>query len=116
MICRQQGKEIVIDHLQDYHDSRYCPSVDAMFASIAKIYGERAVGVVLSGMGNDGTVGAQTLSETGAKIIVQDSQSSVVWGMPGSVFRAELAHSILPAAEIGTLISQSVQNTQGLEP
>ena len=116
LICRQQGKEIVIDHLQDYHDSRYCPSVDAMFASIAEIYGDRAVGVVLSGMGNDGTAGAKTLSETGAKIIVQDSQTSVVWGMPGSVYRAELAHSILPAAKIGALISQSAQSTQSSEP
>lgn len=74
------------------------PSVDPMFASIAHVFGRRACAVVLSGMGRDGLMGAQALAEAGGEIVVQDSGSSVVWGMPGVVAQAGIACAVLPPA------------------
>ena len=71
------------------------PSVDPMFVSVAEVYGDRAVGVVLSGMGRDGTIGAESFAEKGAELLAQDVETSVVWGMPGSVAKAGLASSVM---------------------
>ncbi len=71
--------------LDAYEYSNYTPSVDALFHSAAKIYGPKVLGLVLSGMGQDGTKGAQSLYEKKSIIWTQDQSSSVVWGMPGSV-------------------------------
>lgn len=80
------------------------PSVDPMFASVAEVYGERAVGVVLSGMGRDGCEGAGKLVASGARIFAQDQASSVVWGMPGAVANAGYASAIASPEEIGKLL------------
>jgi two-component system, chemotaxis family, protein-glutamate methylesterase/glutaminase len=76
------------------------PAVDVLFRSIAEVYGERALGVVLTGMGQDGIRGVEKMSEAGAQIVVQDEATSVVWGMPGVVANAGLAHRILPLADV----------------
>lgn len=72
------------------------PSVNIMFAALARVYGARALGVVLTGMGRDGTVGASHIVDAGGAVIAQDPASSVVWGMPGSVVRTGLACAALP--------------------
>ena len=82
------------------------PSVDPMFASVAAVYGARALGVVLSGMGRDGSLGARHLAAAGASVVVQDRGSSVVWGMPGAIANAGEATAVLPPAEIGRLIAE----------
>jgi len=81
------------------------PSVDPMFESIAEVFGKRALGVVLSGMGRDGAEGARHLVEAGARILVQDRESSTIWGMPGAVANAGHASAILPPDEIGRLVA-----------
>lgn len=81
------------------------PSVDPMFDSLAEVYGPRALGIVLSGMGRDGCEGSRRLFEVGARIVVQDEASSVVWGMPGSIANAGRASAVLPPDEIGRLIA-----------
>jgi two-component system chemotaxis response regulator CheB len=81
------------------------PSVDPMFDSIADVYGSRALGVVLSGMGRDGCEASEKLSAAGARIVVQDRDSSVVWGMPGAIANAGRANVVLPPDEIGKLIA-----------
>ena len=106
LVCRKEGKKIFIDHLQDYAGSRYCPSVDAMFESVAKVYGADALGLVFSGMGNDGVNGARHLAECKATIFVQDADSSVVWGMPGAVAREGLATAILQPSQIASLLKR----------
>lgn len=82
------------------------PSVDPMFDSVAEVFGARALGVVLSGMGRDGCEGAGRLVEAGAKVLVQDQATSVVWGMPGAVATAGRASAVLPPEEIGRLIGR----------
>lgn len=81
------------------------PSVDPMFDSIADVYGARALGVVLSGMGRDGAVGAVRLHQAGGAIVVQDVGSSVVWGMPGATVAAGVADATLTPDAIGRLIA-----------
>ena len=82
------------------------PSVDPMFASLAAVYGARLLAVVLSGMGRDGLAGARAVHAAGGTVIVQDRDSSVVWGMPGAVAAAGLAQAVLPPAAIGALVAK----------
>jgi two-component system chemotaxis response regulator CheB len=82
------------------------PSVDPMFETVAEVYGNRALGVVLSGMGRDGCEGAKHLADVGARVLVQDRESSVVWGMPGAVANAGRASAVMNPAEIGRLIGR----------
>jgi two-component system chemotaxis response regulator CheB len=84
------------------------PSVDVLLRSVAETYGAASLTVVLTGMGNDGLRGCRALYELGGRIIVQDEQSSVVWGMPGHVAREGLADGILPLDDIGPEISRRV--------
>jgi two-component system chemotaxis response regulator CheB len=85
-----------------------CPSLDPMFASIAKVYGPNGLGVVLSGMGRDGADGAARLVAAGGTILAQDAASSAVWGMPGAVAAAGLASAVLPPEEIAARIGAAV--------
>ena len=84
------------------------PSVDVLFRSVAAVYGANALGVILTGMGQDGLKGCEALCAAGASVIVQDEASSVVWGMPGFVVRAGLAEKILPLDQIGNEIVRRV--------
>jgi two-component system chemotaxis response regulator CheB len=92
------------------------PSVDVLFRSVASVYGAHALGVILTGMGQDGLKGCEALSATGASIIVQDEASSVVWGMPGFVARARLAEKILPLDQICGEIVRRAAAQQSLQP
>ena len=77
------------------------PSVDVLFRSVAHVFGARALAVILTGMGQDGLKGCELLQSSGARIVVQDEATSVVWGMPGFVARAGLADKVLPLDQIG---------------
>jgi two-component system, chemotaxis family, protein-glutamate methylesterase/glutaminase len=92
--------------LDDSAPVKFCrPSVDVTFADAASTYGASALGVVLTGMGNDGLEGARLLRQAGATIIAQDEASSVVWGMPGAISREALAQHVLPLDQIGSMIN-----------
>lgn len=82
------------------------PSVDPMFESVAEVYGRGGLGVVLSGMGRDGTLGAGKMVGAGGRVVVQDRESSTVWGMPGSVAAAGCASAVLAPDAIGALIAR----------
>jgi two-component system, chemotaxis family, protein-glutamate methylesterase/glutaminase len=108
LLCKntKQGITIIANH--EYVGNRYCPSVDAMFESIAEVYGNKTIAIILSGMGNDGTAGARMLKKSGATLFVQDSGSSVVWGMPGAAVRENLTDYVLRPEEIAQTISMAV--------
>lgn len=88
------------------------PSVDPMFDSLAEAFGSRVLAVVLSGMGRDGAVGAERLAAQGAEILVQDIDSSVVWGMPGAIARAGLASAVLPPVELARAVARRASAMQ----
>ena len=83
------------------------PSVDPMFASIADCYGPGSLGVVLTGMGRDGTLGAHEIAAAGGTILVQNEATSAVWGMPGSIARAGLASAILHPLDLAGRIASA---------
>ncbi len=83
----------------------YCrPAVDPMLRSVAKVYGSSALTVIMTGMGQDGLEGCKVIHKAGGKILVQDKTSSVVWGMPGSVYKEGLADEALSIQDLSTEI------------
>jgi len=80
------------------------PSVDVLFRSAVRAFGPAVLGVMLTGMGSDGCHGAQKIVEGGGRMIAQDRETSVVWGMPGAVANHGLADEILPIDQISPAI------------
>ncbi len=87
------------------------PAVDVLFRSAALCSGANALAVVLTGMGRDGLLGAEAIHRAGGVVIVQDEASSVVWGMPGAIAKANLADAILPIPELARLLGRSRGHT-----
>ena len=85
------------------------PSVNPMLRSVAKIYGRRALAVILTGMGKDGLEGCRSIVEHGGRVLVQDESTSVVWGMPGAVAQAGLANAKVPLALIPEAIHRCLK-------
>ena len=104
MVASQEEGVVVLKTHQGPKENFCRPSVDVLFHSIARVYGARALAVVLTGMGQDGLKGCEALRSLGARIYVQDEASSVVWGMPGFVARSGLADKILPLDQMGAEI------------
>ena len=100
MVIDKQEDRMVIRLNQDSPEHFCRPSVNPLYASAARWYGSSVLAVMLTGMGDDGIEGAQSISERQGYIIVQDEQSSVVWGMPGAIANAGLANQVLPLRNI----------------
>ena len=90
--------------------SRHRPSVDVLFESVARELGSRAVGVLLTGMGDDGARGLSVLKQTGAATFAQDEASSVVFGMPKEAIDRGAVDVVLPLSRIAAGILQRVPN------
>jgi two-component system, chemotaxis family, protein-glutamate methylesterase/glutaminase len=82
------------------HVNRHRPSVDVMFRSVAQNVGPNAIGVLLTGMGDDGARGLREMLDAGSPTIAQDEASSVVWGMPGAAVKMGAAEQVLPLHRI----------------
>ncbi|MBD8634346.1 chemotaxis response regulator protein-glutamate methylesterase [Stenotrophomonas sp. CFBP 13725] len=80
--------------------NRHKPAVDVLFQSVAQSAGANAIGVILTGMGDDGARGLLQLRRAGAPTLVQDEATSVVWGMPGAAFKLGAAEEQLPLEKI----------------
>lgn len=97
-------KQVLVTLNQGPPENSCRPAADVLFRSVAKIYGEHTLAVVLTGMGKDGLAGARVIHEVGGRIVAQDEATSVVWGMPGEVAQAKLADAIVPLGEMATEI------------
>ena len=93
--------------------NRHRPSVDVMFRSVAQNAGPNAIGVILTGMGEDGAAGLKEMQDAGAATIAQDERSSVVWGMPGEAVRLGAADQVMDLFEIAPAILRMVSGGQG---
>lgn len=102
-----------IAQVTDDPPERNCkPAVDYLFRSIAHCYGDRSIGVILTGMGDDGTLGCQELKKVGARVFTQDEQSCVVYGMPRMVCEAGLSDHSAPLLDIAGLLMEAVSQEQ----
>jgi two-component system chemotaxis response regulator CheB len=84
---------------------RYCPSADRLFRSIANVAGLRAIGVVLTGMGDDGVAGARAIRAAGGIVLAESAETAVVYGMPGAAVRAGVVNEELPLGAIGDYLA-----------
>jgi len=87
------------------------PAVDVLFRSTAAVYGPGTLAVVLTGMGSDGLVGSRMIREHGGTVLAQDQASSTVWGMPGAVTHAGLAHRVLSLHDLAPEILRIISRT-----
>ncbi len=91
-VCRLRASELVNGHR---------PSVDVLFESVAREYGARAVGVILTGMGKDGASGLLAMRRAGARTLGQDEATSVVYGMPKAAFELGAVERQMPITRLG---------------
>ena len=84
----------------------YKPCVDITFASAANVYPNQTLGIVLTGMGADGCEGARLLKQSGCDIWAQDEATSVIYGMPMAIAKANLADEILPLQQVGQRLAE----------
>ena len=99
LVGRRNGQPVIT--LDDSAPVNFCkPSVDPLFTSAAHVWRSAVLGVILTGMGCDGTRGAEDLVAAGGCVIAQDEASSVVWGMPGSAAQAGVCSGVLPLDQI----------------
>ena len=89
------------------------PAVDVLFRSVAAAYGANVLGVVMTGMGSDGVLGARDIREAGGEVIIQDEASSVVWGMPGLVHASGLDDAAYPLDQLAAQITLRVLQSRG---
>lgn len=104
LLIERRGERLIARIGKETAPSGCLPSVDPMLASLAQACEGRALGVILSGMGRDGVLGAEQLIDAGGTIFAQDADSSAVWGMPGAVARAGLASVIAPPERLGDAV------------
>lgn len=94
------GVHATIHLNQDAPENHCRPAVDVLFRSAAAVYGSGILAVMLTGMGSDGLAGCRLIRNQGGTVLAQDQATSVVWGMPGAVVQAGLAHRVLPLGAI----------------
>ncbi len=100
MIVRKGGMGPILE-ITDTPPIKGCrPSVDELFLSAVKVYGAKCLAMILTGMGNDGTDGAEKLKAEGVWVMVQDEASSVVWGMPGAAVKRGCVDQVMPLADL----------------
>ena len=102
----QQGGELMLRVGPSGQGDRYVPSADRLLKSVAALVGVRLVGVILTGMGDDGVEGARAIREAGGVVIAESHETAVVNGMPGSAVRAGVASEVLPLPEIGDYLAR----------
>lgn len=90
-------------HLVD-SENRLKPSLDKLFESVAEVFNSKAIGVILSGMGEDGVKGLKAIKRAGGKVFAQDERTALVWGMPKAAFEAGVVDKVLPIEEIANEI------------
>jgi len=106
LIRRPEGVAVLLSPISDYPRHFYVPSVDLMLSSLAEAAGGAVLGVILTGMGNDGLKGMQQLKSKGGITIVQDESTSTIFGMPRACIEGGVADEILPLGQIGPAIGQ----------
>jgi two-component system chemotaxis response regulator CheB len=104
-------KRIVLDSTRGQH--RHHPAVNAMMDSAAACYGSRAIGVILTGMGDDGATGLRAMRNVGARTIAQNEQSCAVFGMPAAAIALGAAEFVLPLEKIVPALSLLIDRGEG---
>ena len=94
------------------------PSATVLFSAVARDYGAAGVGVVLTGMGDDGVLGLKLMKDRGGQVLAQDEGSSVVWGMPRAAIEANATHAVLPLRQFAPTLRRlsTITRASGRKP
>ena len=108
MTVKKSGKDVVLHLDKEPEGELLRPSVDVLFRSVADVYGGKTLGVILSGMGNDGFEGMKALRKKGALGMAQDEATCVVYGMPKFVIEGNCVDLALPLSSMAVHIEAAV--------
>jgi two-component system chemotaxis response regulator CheB len=107
MLLKRSGARYYVEIKDGPLVCRHRPSVDVLFRSTARYAGKNAVGVIMTGMGDDGAKGLLEMKEAGATTIAQDEHSCVVFGMPKEAIKLGAVDRVLPLESIANAINSS---------
>lgn len=102
MLVKRSGTRYFVEVTDGPLVNRHRPSVDVLFRSTAKYAGPNAIGVIMTGMGDDGARGMLEMKEAGARTIAQDERTCVVFGMPKEAIKLNAADKIMPLEQIAS--------------
>ncbi len=108
------NRKISLTTTAPVHFSR--PSIDPLFNSVAASFGDRAIGIILTGTGNDGSAGLKAIKSRGGVTIAQDKITSESFGMPGAAISMGAVDFILPIQDIGPAIIKLIMKRRNIEP
>ena len=108
MQLQRSGAQYVVSVRDGPLVNRHKPSVDVLFKSVAHCAGANALGIILTGMGDDGARGLREMRDAGARTAAQDEASSVVFGMPREAVRLGAAEAVLPLGQMAGWLQQQV--------
>ncbi|NND90038.1 MAG: chemotaxis protein CheB, partial [Granulosicoccus sp.] len=111
MVLDRVGPDVFVNLNKNPPENSCRPSVDPLFRSAAAIHGAQCLGVIMTGMGQDGLKGSEVLVAAGSTVLVQDEASCVVWGMPRLVAQAGLAQEQVPLDRLAGAIIARVRST-----
>lgn len=100
VVYRQNGQYVLGTPPPTMQD-KHAPSVDRLFMSLAEVFGSKTIGVVLTGMGSDGAVGAKVIRKAGGEVWAESEETAVIYGMPQEAVATGAVSRILPLGEIG---------------
>ena len=106
LVIKRSGAQYLAEVISAPPVNRHCPSVDVLFRSVAKYAGKNAMGVIMTGMGDDGARGLLEMKQAGARTLAQDESSCVVFGMPKEAIKLGAADRVVPLQHIPDLISR----------
>ena len=102
----KRNNQLMTQLSTDFDHSRYIPSVDVLFESVAISVGKTTLGIILTGMGDDGAKGLLAIRQAGGITMVQDESSSIVFGMPHAAIERGAAHHIVPLVNLASKVKK----------
>ena len=107
LLLQRSGAQYFVEVRDGPPVNRHCPSVDVLFRSAAKAAGRNALGVIMTGMGDDGARGLKEMRDAGSNTIAQDEATCVVFGMPKEAIRFGAVERVLPLDDLSQAILQA---------
>jgi two-component system chemotaxis response regulator CheB len=109
LLLYKSRDEVFINIKKSSIRDRYVPSIDMMMSSAAKIYGDRVMGIILTGMGSDGKMGMKEIKARGGITIAESGESAAIYGMPQEIISSGAADKVLPLEEIPREILRNIK-------